>query len=208
MCNIISNLYNIPCIPRKSKSHLHLCGFNYGALRSHQNHLWTQLRSETIFYGAFMFVAQQVPLIFIMEKRRANLLSCSMEDRKSYGFFHNMMVSKWWQNCHLCANYPFKVFALWVEHATIDMCMFIYPRTTRKQFVPGCHMGWCVGCSSLRREANLWGSSCQNPMHSLTAARSVPRLSVRKPWYGPLDRPTKTSSTNTLSNLSETALHL
>lgn len=31
-------------------------------------------------------------------------------------------------------------------------------------------MGWCVGCSSLRREANLWGSPCQNPMHSLTAA--------------------------------------
>lgn len=52
------------------------------------------------------------------------------------------------------------------------MHMFIKPRTTRKQFVPGYHMGWDVGCSSSRSEANLWG---QNPMHSLTAAYRDPQ---------------------------------
>ncbi len=37
------------------------------------------------------------------------------------------------------------------------MHMFIESRTTKKQFIPGCHMSWDEGCSSLRREASLWG---------------------------------------------------
>ncbi len=82
---------------------------------------------------------------------------------------------------------------------------YVYRVSNHKEAVRS-WMPHVLGCGVLVFET--WGQSLGLAVPYALSHRSVPGPSVRKLWYVPFGRPTKTPSTNILSNLSETALHL
>ncbi len=102
----------------------------------------------------------------------------------------------------MMAEFSSLAFALWLEDATNA---YVYRVSNHKEAVHS-WMPHELGCGVLVFET--WDQSLGLAVPYALSHCSIPCLSVRILWYGPFGRPTKTLSTNILSNLSETALHL
>lgn len=170
--------------------------------QSQQIYLWIKIRFETTFVVFFYYFCNSTASVHLFH---------SMERDMQISFHVPQEIKS-----HTGLAYYKGGGEMMAEFSSLaELCLcfmtggrynaYVYRVSNHKEAVHS-WMSHELGCGVLVFET--WGQSLGLAVPYALSHRSVPGLSVRKLWYGPFGRPTKTPSTNILSNQSETALHL